>query len=255
LDQSFPVQQRTAQRLAVEQRERELMRGESALKEALRRSLDGSANTSRPKEGMDDFVGHIAPCPNQLLGNAKLLAGRLKDNNGLVEDSMKEHLELDHINVWTSEEKTVFFEKMMNYYKKFGKIAAALPNKSCADCVKFYYRTKKHIKYKEKRDEMRRIKAQKRKLQQQSKQQEYRAFMTGQAATPIADTTEALPTFDSPLHTNPKQRKPTIAEQLHDRMRASRESSDTAAASPRPKLMAKAAQGKDKEATNGSQEA
>jgi len=79
--------------------------------------------------------------------------------------------------------------------------------------------------------------------------------MTGQAATPIADTTEALPTFDSPLHTNPKQRKPTIAEQLHDRMRASRESSDTAAASPRPKLMAKAAQGKDKEATNGSQEA
>lgn len=51
------------------------------------------------------------------------------------------------------------------YPKKFAKIASALPNKTCADCVKFYYRTKKHNKYKEKREEMKRIKAEKRKLQ------------------------------------------------------------------------------------------
>ena len=143
---------------------------------------------------------------------------------------MKEHLELDHHNVWTSDEKTVFFEKMMNYYKKFGKIAAALPNKSTADCVKFYYRTKKHIKYKEKRDEMRRIKAQKRKLQSK----EYRAFITG-----VTDKTEIkeepLPTFDSPLHTNPKPRKPTIAELAYlDRMNKTTSSKNDSSESATP---------------------
>ena len=50
----------------------------------------------------------------------------------------------------------VFFDRYMIYPKKFGKIAAApgLANKSVADCIKFYYRTKKHTKYKEKREEM-----------------------------------------------------------------------------------------------------
>jgi hypothetical protein len=38
----------------------------------------------------------------------------------------------------------------MQFPKKFGRIAASLPNKTTAECVRFYYRTKKHIKYKEK---------------------------------------------------------------------------------------------------------
>lgn len=63
---------------------------------------------------------------------------------------MKEFLELDHINMWTDQEEAVFFERYMMYPKRFHRIAAGIPGKTCADCVRYYYRTKKQINYKAK---------------------------------------------------------------------------------------------------------
>ena len=80
---------------------------------------------------------------------------------------MKLHMELEHTNVWTEQEQNIFFEglvawpglyyvktnplfRYMTYQKKFAKIKDRLPNKSIGECVLFYYRTKKMLKYKEK---------------------------------------------------------------------------------------------------------
>lgn len=68
--------------------------------------------------------------------------------------SIWEFQELEHINVWTEEETQIFFNRFMLYPKKFDRIAAALPNKTTADCVLYYYRTKKQVKYKERREEV-----------------------------------------------------------------------------------------------------
>ena len=38
----------------------------------------------------------------------------------------------------------------LQFPKKFARIAASLPNKTTAECVRFYYRSKKHLKFKEK---------------------------------------------------------------------------------------------------------
>lgn len=50
------------------------------------------------------------------------------------------------------------------YPKKFHKIAHGLPNKTRAECVLHYYRSKKKMKYKERREAQRKLRNNKKKI-------------------------------------------------------------------------------------------
>ena len=52
------------------------------------------------------------------------------------------------INPWTDMEKCIFFDRFLQYPKDFRKIASFLKNKSTANCVEFYYNSKKTMPYK-----------------------------------------------------------------------------------------------------------
>lgn len=57
-----------------------------------------------------------------------------------------------HVNgmvVWTEAEQRVFVDKFLAYPKNFRKIASYLPFKRTADCVAFYYRSKKRLRLKQ----------------------------------------------------------------------------------------------------------
>lgn len=126
---SFPVEVRSLQRLSAAQRQRPNLGGEAALREGILRSLDDSKSGAgsgagdgvggRKLNGLgnlndEDIQYHlIATCPPMLIGHARRLAGVLHDRNGLVGDSMKEHLENEKINIWTDEEKSIFFDRFM----------------------------------------------------------------------------------------------------------------------------------------------
>ncbi|KAK4047003.1 DNA-binding protein snt1 [Microbotryomycetes sp. JL201] len=51
------------------------------------------------------------------------------------------------LDLWTEDEVQVFCKRFSAYPKQFGKIAAALPDKSTAQCVLFYYRMKNTIDF------------------------------------------------------------------------------------------------------------
>ncbi|XP_023222534.1 nuclear receptor corepressor 1-like [Centruroides sculpturatus] len=71
------------------------------------------------------------------------------NRNGLVEDPMAEYKERQMLNIWTDQEKEIFREKYLQHSKNFGLIATYLERKSVADCVQYYYLTKKSENYKQ----------------------------------------------------------------------------------------------------------
>ncbi|XP_029467150.1 nuclear receptor corepressor 1 isoform X5 [Rhinatrema bivittatum] len=68
--------------------------------------------------------------------------------NGLMEDPMKVYKDRQFMNVWTDHEKEIFKEKFVQHPKNFGLIASYLERKNVADCVLYYYLTKKNENYK-----------------------------------------------------------------------------------------------------------
>jgi hypothetical protein len=212
-EQSFPEEHRIEQRFEVQQ-QRAVSRGDEALQQALRESLK-MAGGPQPNASEETFHGHVAMCPPMLVGSAARLAVSINDKNGLVAESMIEHVELERINVWTAEEESVFFEYYMKHPKNFGRIASHLPNKSCADCVKFYYRTKKHNEYKkkerERREEIKKMRRERMILarkRQQEKANDYKTFMeNGQSGGSGTDGDEPR----SPL---PQATKPASSSRL-----------------------------------------
>lgn len=184
-EQSFPEMERIEQRYEVQQ-QRALLRGDNALQEALRQSLKAVGSKNPQTE---TFHGHVAKAPPMFVGSRARLSVQINDKNGLVVDSMLDHVELEKINVWTPEEESVFLEYYMKHPKKFARIASHLPNKSCADCVKFYYRTKKQNEYKkrerEKKEEIKKIRQERMKQarkRQQEKSNEYKSFIETDAS-------------------------------------------------------------------------
>ncbi|CDR94896.1 myb-like DNA-binding domain containing protein, putative [Babesia bigemina] len=57
-------------------------------------------------------------------------------------------------NVWTRNECRIFVEKYLMYPKNFAKIAQFIENKTCGDCVSFYYKYKYRLKLKERINDM-----------------------------------------------------------------------------------------------------
>ncbi|XP_053562089.1 nuclear receptor corepressor 1 isoform X2 [Bombina bombina] len=68
--------------------------------------------------------------------------------NGLLEDPLKVYKSRQFMNVWTDHEKEIFKEKFVQHPKNFGLIASYLERKNVADCVLYYYLTKKNENYK-----------------------------------------------------------------------------------------------------------
>lgn len=74
---------------------------------------------------------------------------KYEDNNGHVDDMESVYKDRKFLNVWTPQEKEVFKEKYLQHPKNFGIIASYLDRKSVADCVQYYYLSKKTENYKQ----------------------------------------------------------------------------------------------------------
>uniref|UniRef100_A0A665WK58 Nuclear receptor corepressor 2 n=1 Tax=Echeneis naucrates TaxID=173247 RepID=A0A665WK58_ECHNA len=68
--------------------------------------------------------------------------------NGLMDDPMKVYKDRQVMNMWSEQEKDTFREKFIQHPKNFGLIASFLDRKTVAECVLFYYLTKKNENYK-----------------------------------------------------------------------------------------------------------
>lgn len=71
------------------------------------------------------------------------------NRNGFIADPMELHDDVKCINIWTEGEKIIFREKYLQHPKNFGVIASFLERKSVADCVRYYYISKKTENYKQ----------------------------------------------------------------------------------------------------------
>ncbi|KAK9898865.1 hypothetical protein P389DRAFT_39994 [Cystobasidium minutum MCA 4210] len=88
-----------------------------------------------------------ATMPDQIIDESEYTLQRYDDNNGLVTNPF-EHYNINKTpDSWTEEEIATFCRRYALYPKQFGKIAAALPDKSTNQCVLFYYRSKKKIDF------------------------------------------------------------------------------------------------------------
>lgn len=100
------------------------------------------------QEEEDKKMRSYAVVPPMML-DARQRKLRYTNNNGRVEDPMAEDEERKFINVWTPQEKNIFKEKYLQHPKNFSYIAQFLERKSVADCVQYYYQTKKTENYKQ----------------------------------------------------------------------------------------------------------
>ncbi|KAH9375609.1 hypothetical protein HPB48_017203 [Haemaphysalis longicornis] len=64
---------------------------------------------------------------------------------GLLAELDQSHL----TNVWDDQDKRIFREKFIEYPKNFGIVASHLDTNSVADCVQYYYLSKKSEDYKQ----------------------------------------------------------------------------------------------------------
>ena len=88
-----------------------------------------------------------AVVPDMLLDDERRML--YDDDNDLVTDPLSFYDFAGQAEpIWTEEERTVFLRRYLSYPKQFGKIAEALEHKTAAQCVAFYYRTKKTVDYK-----------------------------------------------------------------------------------------------------------
>ncbi|KIJ36742.1 hypothetical protein M422DRAFT_178906, partial [Sphaerobolus stellatus SS14] len=67
------------------------------------------------------------------------------DDNGLVDDPADTFDVYDALGCWTTEERDIFLHNYAAHPKRFGIIAEALPGKTQAQCVLFYYLHKKDL--------------------------------------------------------------------------------------------------------------
>lgn len=74
-----------------------------------------------------------------ILSKEQQTANCYYDTNGLVHDPIAAHNEYKSRLCWTEEETNIFIEKYRQHPKEFGKITAALPEKTHKDVIEFYY--------------------------------------------------------------------------------------------------------------------
>lgn len=84
---------------------------------------------------------------------------RYINTNGRIRDLERFEKERKLTIIWTEDEKRIFREKFSQAPKDFEKISAALENKSCSDCVLFYYQNKKKEAFRSSKTKKKKTKA------------------------------------------------------------------------------------------------
>lgn len=88
--------------------------------------------------------------PNYFIANHLALSSKLYySNRPTLNPSSPFSLFNANSAVWSPSERKTFIELYLQHPKNFGRISAHLPNKSCEQCVEFYYRHKKEYKLKQ----------------------------------------------------------------------------------------------------------
>ncbi|XP_065424767.1 nuclear receptor corepressor 2 isoform X28 [Chrysemys picta bellii] len=120
------------------------------------------------QENLEKQMRQLAVIP-PMLYDADQQRIKFINMNGLMDDPMKVYKDRQVMNMWSEQEKETFREKFMQHPKNFGVIASFLDRKTVADCVLYYYLTKKSENYKNlvRRNYRRRGKNQQQQQQQQ----------------------------------------------------------------------------------------
>ncbi|XP_027627962.1 nuclear receptor corepressor 2 [Tupaia chinensis] len=123
------------------------------------------------QENLEKQMRQLAVIP-PMLYDADQQRIKFINMNGLMDDPMKVYKDRQVMNVWSEQEKDTFREKFMQHPKNFGLIASFLERKTVAECVLYYYLTKKNENYKSlvRRSYRRRGKGQQQQQQQQQQQ-------------------------------------------------------------------------------------
>ncbi|XP_077149356.1 nuclear receptor corepressor 2 isoform X7 [Ranitomeya variabilis] len=99
------------------------------------------------QENLERQMRQLAVIPPMLF-DAEQQRIKFINMNGLMDDPMKVYKERQVMNMWSEHEKDTFREKFIQQPKNFVFIASFLDRKTVADCVLFYYLTKKNENYK-----------------------------------------------------------------------------------------------------------
>lgn len=120
------------------------------------------------QENLEKQMRQLAVIP-PMLYDADQQRIKFINMNGLMADPMKVYKDRQVMNMWSEQEKETFREKFMQHPKNFGLIASFLERKTVAECVLYYYLTKKNENYKSlvRRSYRRRGKSQQQQQQQQ----------------------------------------------------------------------------------------
>ncbi|KAM4827650.1 nuclear receptor corepressor 2 [Thomomys bottae] len=120
------------------------------------------------QENLEKQMRQLAVIP-PMLYDADQQRIKFINMNGLMDDPMKVYKDRQVMNLWSEQEKETFREKFTQHPKNFGLIASFLERKTVAECVLYYYLTKKNENYKSlvRRSYRRRGKSQQQQQQQQ----------------------------------------------------------------------------------------
>ncbi|KAM5238869.1 nuclear receptor corepressor 2 isoform 2-T2 [Ctenodactylus gundi] len=99
------------------------------------------------QENLEKQMRQLAVIP-PMLYDADQQRIKFINMNGLMDDPMKVYKDRQVMNLWSEQEKETFREKFMQHPKNFGLIASFLERKTVAECVLYYYLTKKNENYK-----------------------------------------------------------------------------------------------------------
>ncbi|XP_057381938.1 nuclear receptor corepressor 2 isoform X17 [Balaenoptera acutorostrata] len=99
------------------------------------------------QENLEKQMRQLAVIP-PMLYDADQQRIKFINMNGLMDDPMKVYKDRQVMNMWSEQEKETFREKFMQHPKNFGLIASFLERKTVAECVLYYYLTKKNENYK-----------------------------------------------------------------------------------------------------------
>jgi hypothetical protein len=112
------------------------------------------------REDQDKKVKSYAVIP-PMLEEMRSKKPKFFNRNGYVEDIIAEYKEYQILNTWTDEEKDIFRENYLQHPKDFGLISRMATRKNVANCVHYYYLSKKSENYKQllKRQQKRRTRS------------------------------------------------------------------------------------------------
>ncbi|ERE76016.1 nuclear receptor corepressor 2 isoform 1 [Cricetulus griseus] len=99
------------------------------------------------QENLEKQMRQLAVIP-PMLYDADQQRIKFINMNGLMDDPMKVYKDRQVTNMWSEQERDTFREKFMQHPKNFGLIASFLERKTVAECVLYYYLTKKNENYK-----------------------------------------------------------------------------------------------------------